>query len=149
MPRSFAASADVPTPMAVHLALLGRLHLLLGAFGVLCGVSLLILATGTSVALVDLTMRSDDGRAGVWILGICGGALIAGGLALVVAGRALDRRSRAGRFGALALAVPNLAVVPFGTALSVYAFWVLLNDDARAEFGRPLRTAGTTRPGVR
>jgi hypothetical protein len=40
-------------------------------------------------------------------------------------------------------------VVPFGTALSVYAFWVLLNDDARAEFGRPLRTASTSRPDVR
>ena len=145
MPRSFAASADVSTSMPVHLALLGRLHLLLGAFGVLCGVSLLILAAGTSVALVDLTMGSEDGRAGVWILGVCGGVLIAGGLALVLAGRALDRRSRAGRFGALALAVPNLAVVPFGTALSVYSFWVLLNDDARAEFGRPLRTAGSAR----
>ena len=128
--------------MPVHLALLGRLHLLLGAFGVLCGLSLLILAAGTSVALVDLTISRDDGRAGVWILAGCGGVLIAGGLALVLAGRALDRRSPAGRFGALALAVPNLAVVPFGTALSVYAFWVLLNDEARAEFGRRLRTPG-------
>jgi hypothetical protein len=36
--------------------------------------------------------------------------------------------------------VPNLIVVPFGTALSVYAFWVLLNDEARSEFGRPPRT---------
>lgn len=135
--------------MPVHLALLGRLHLLLGAVGVLCGISLLILAAGTSVALADLTRGTEDGRAGVWILGICGGALIAGGLALIVAGRALDRRSRAGRFGALALAVPNLAVVPFGTALSVYAFWVLLNDDARVEFGRPLRTTRPSRSDAR
>lgn len=136
--------------MPVHLALLGRLHVLLGAFGALCGVSLLVLAAGTSVALEDLTIGSADGRAGVWILGICGVLLIGAGLALILAGRALDRRSRAGRFGALALAVPNLAVVPFGTALSVYAFWVLLNDDARAEFGRPLRTAsGPPRPDVR
>jgi hypothetical protein len=149
MPRSFAASADAPTPMPVHLALLGRLHLLLGAFGVLCGVSLVILAAGTSVALVDLTMGTEDTRAGVWILGICGGLLIAGGLALVVAGRALDRRSRAGRFGRWRWQYPISQVVPFGTALSVYAFWVLLNDDARAEFGRPLRTAGPSRPTLR
>lgn len=146
MPRSFAAHADVPTPLPVHLALLGRLHLLLGAFGLLCGTSLLFLATGMSVALVDLTMGSEDASAGAWILTVCGIALIAGGLALVLAGRALDRRSRAGRFGALALAVPNLAVVPFGTALSVYAFWVLLNDEARKEFGRPLRASGASRP---
>lgn len=127
--------------MRVHLALLGRLHLFLGAFGTLCGLSLLILALGTSVALVDLTIAGDDGRVGVWILAGCGAVLIAGGLLLVLAGRALDRRSPAGRFGALVLAVPDLAVVPFGTALSVYTFWVLLNNDARAEFGRRLRTA--------
>ena len=144
MPRSFAPHADVPTPFPVHLALLGRLHLLLGAFGVLCGASLLILAGGTSLALVDLTIGSEDGQAGVWILAICGGVLMAGGAALVGAGRALDRRSRAGRFGALALAVPTLAVVPFGTALSVYAFWVLLNDEARKECGRPLRATGAS-----
>ena len=146
MPRSFATHADTPTPLPVHLALLGRLHLLLGAFGLLCGTSLLILATGMSVALANLTIGSEDGSAGAWILTVCGVALIGGGLALVLAGRALDRRSRAGRFGALALAVPNLAVVPFGTALSVYAFWVLLNDEARKEFGRPLRASGASRP---
>src|SRR5262245_49237680 len=92
MPRSFAVSADAPTPIPVHLALLGRLHVLLGAFGALCGLSLVLLAAGTSVALVDLTIGSEGGRAGVWILGICGALMIGGGLALVVAGRALDRR---------------------------------------------------------
>ena len=127
--------------MPVHLALLGRLHVLLGLFGLLCGASLLILAAGTSAALVDLTIDGPGGRAGVWILAICGGALIVGGAALTAAGRALDRRSRGGRLAALLLAVPNLAVVPFGTALSVYAFLVLLNDEARREFGRPLRGA--------
>lgn len=125
--------------MPVHLALLGRLHLLLGLFGLLCGASLLILAAGTSAALIDLTIDGPSGRAGVWILGLCGAALAIGGAALVAAGRALERRSRTGRLAALLLAIPNLAVVPFGTALSVYAFWVLLNDEARREFGRPLR----------
>jgi hypothetical protein len=56
-------------------------------------------------------------------------------------GRALGRRSRAGRFIALLTAVLNLVVVPFGTALGIYTFWVLLNDDARREFGRPPRAS--------
>ena len=43
---------------------------------------------------------------------------------------------------AIALAVPNLVIVPFGTALGVYGLWVLLNDDARRQFGRPLSDAG-------
>ena len=130
--------------MPVHLALLGRLHLLLGLFGAFCGLSLVILAAGTNAAIVDLAVDGPAGRAGVWILANCGVAMIVGGAALAAAGRALDRRSRMGRLFALLLAIPNLAVVPFGTALSVYAFWVLLNDEARREFGRPLR--GTVMP---
>jgi hypothetical protein len=128
--------------MRVHLDLLGRLHFLLGGVAILSGLSLAILAAGTRSALHDLMMEGPAGQAGVVILATCGILFIAGGMALAVAGRALDRRRRAGRIGALALAIPNLLVVPFGTALSLYTFWVLLNDDARREFGRPPRTPG-------
>ena len=151
MPPSFIADADAgstrplkptPTPATfqVHLELLGRLHRLLGAFAVLCGLSLAILAAGTSAGLRDLGVEGPAGHTGVVILGICAVVTTVGGLGLIWTGRALDRRKTAGRLSALILAVPNLVVVPFGTALSVYAFWVLLNDEARNEFGRPLRT---------
>ena len=149
MPPSFIPDAERPgrstraMPMQVHLDLLGRLHVFLGAFGVLAGVSLAILAGGTSAALRDLQAAGPadgTGAAGVAILGLCAMVFGAGGVALILAGRALDRRRKLGRLGALLLAVPNLAMVPFGTALSVYAFWVLLNDEARREFGRPPRS---------
>jgi hypothetical protein len=39
-------------------------------------------------------------------------------------------------------------MVPFGTALSVYAFWVLLNDEARRAFGRPPRSTRLPAPGA-
>jgi hypothetical protein len=126
--------------MRVHLDLLGRLHLLLGGFALITGIALAILAAGTRAALRDLSMEGPAGQAGVVILAVCAVVIGAGGLGLILAGRALDRRRPAGRLGALLLAVPNLVVVPFGTALSVYAFWVLLNDEARREFGRPPRT---------
>ena len=138
MPRSFVPDSD-PRPLLVHLGLLGRLHLLLGAFAVLCGLGLAILAAGTRAGAADLGLDAASSTPGVWILAICAAILIVGGAALCVAGRALDRRSRGGRLAALLLAVPNLAMVPFGTALSVYSFWVLLNDEAREEFGRPPR----------
>ena len=35
--------------------------------------------------------------------------------------------------------------VPFGTALAIYTCWVLLNDDARQQFGRAPRGAGDRR----
>ena len=44
------------------------------------------------------------------------------------------RRQPAGRLVTLALAVPNLFILPFGTALGIYAFWVLLHNEARAQF---------------
>ena len=46
-------------------------------------------------------------------------------------GRALRRRQPAGRSAILWLSVPNLFVLPFGTALGVYALWVLLHHEAR------------------
>ena len=125
--------------MPIHLDVLGRLHVLLGGFAVLAGASLLILAGGTSAALIELDESGGTAQAGVWILFWCGVVIFVGGAALILTGRALARRRPVGRVSALVLAVPNLLVVPFGTALSVYAFWVLLNDDARREFGRPPR----------
>jgi hypothetical protein len=134
--------------MPIHLDVLGRLHVILGGFAALAGASLLVLAGGTSLALSELeqfippdgvTGPDAAGQAGVWILGWCGVLIIVAGAALALTGRALARRRPAGRIWALAIAVPNLLVVPFGTALSIYAFWVLLNDEARREFGRPPR----------
>lgn len=140
MPISSTRNGETAS-LQVHLDLLGRLHLLLGSFGVLTGTSLGVLALGTRLALKELNADGAAGHAGVGILAVCGALLFAGGAALILAGRALDRRGKLGRLAALLLAVPNLIMVPFGTALSVYSFWVLLNDEARREFGRPPRVA--------
>lgn len=132
--------------MSLHIDVLGRLHVLLGAFAVLAGLSLAILSGGLSAALIELAVTGAAGPVGVWILAICGGVLVAGGVALIGTGRALARRRPVGRFWALLLAVPDLLVVPFGTALSLYAFWVLLNDDARQVFGRTPRSGPRPAP---
>ena len=65
---------------------------------------------------------------------ICGLLLLAAGFANGWAGKALKRRHPNGRLATLALAVPNLFVLPFGTALGIYAFWVLLHNETRAMF---------------
>jgi len=123
--------------MPLHVTVLGRLHVLLGLFGALAGVSLLVLAVGTYVSLDDLDGAGAAGTAAVWILLTCGLLAVAGAGALLVAGRGLERRRPGDRYLALLVAVPNLILVPFGTALGIYAFWVLLNDDARRAFGQP------------
>ena len=126
--------------MRLHIDVLGTLHLVWGAFGVMTGLSLGILAAGTRAALAGGVFGMGE-RAAVALLAIVGGVLVLGGTATVMTGWAIKRRSRRGRVAALVLAIPNLLLVPFGTALGVYAFWVLLNNDARRAFGRPPREA--------
>jgi hypothetical protein len=125
--------------MRVHMDVLASLHGIWGVFGVLAGFSLWVLALGTNAALLDLGSVGGPERAATWLFILTGAVFVVLGIMMVIVGRSLGRRQNAGRVAALALAVPNLIVVPFGTALGIYTFWVLLNDDARRDFGRPLR----------
>lgn len=123
--------------MQPHLHLLWVLQVVWGAIGVLLGVSTLVLAAGA--AAIGWTSHGDELAAGITAaaFAICAVLLLAAGAANGWAGRALRQRRPNGRMAALALAVPNLFVLPFGTALGIYAFWVLLHADARAQFEHP------------
>src|SRR5262245_26665093 len=132
--------------MRVHVDVLASLHGIWGVFGALAGVSLWVLAVGTNAALFDLGSIGGPERATTWLFVVSGAVLVLLGIVMALVGRSLSRRQNAGRVAALALAVPNLVIVPFGTALGVYTFWVLLNDDARRDFGRPLRASPAPRP---
>jgi hypothetical protein len=118
--------------MRSHLRLLGVLQLAWGAIGLLLGVATLLLAVGGLA--IGMTGTGDGVGAGVTALtfGVFAGALLAGGAANAWAGRSIRRQEPAGRSAVLWLAVPNLFVLPFGTALSIYAWWVLLHHEARS-----------------
>lgn len=114
-----------------------------GAIGLLLGAALLLLAVGALA--IGLMGTGDSVAAGVtaFTFGVFAAALLIGGAANSWAGRALRRLEPAGRSAALWLSVPNLFVLPFGTALGVYALWVLLHNEARSLFlGARLDTAG-------
>lgn len=107
-----------------------------GSIGLLLGVSMLLLAVG---AVAIGAVSSDDRvAAGVTAGGfvIFALAMLAGGGVNAWAGRALRRLQPQGRTAVLWLAVLNLFVLPFGTALGIYAFWVLLHNDTRSQFVR-------------
>jgi hypothetical protein len=128
----------------IHFDVLGWLHALGGAFGVVTGLSLLVLAGGTflaRVAIPEATAASDV----VWLLGAAGVLLGGAGASMIFAGRALLARRSGGRSAALWVAAVNLCILPFGTALGIYTVWALLNDDARHAFGRGPR-ASSNRP---
>ena len=132
----YVNSSPDPFFMRVHFDVLGWLHISAGTFGLLTGASLGVLATGTAMALSGRVGETPLTPA-VWFLLVCGAVFALVGAITILVGRALVDRRPVGRSAALALAVPGLLVIPFGTALAVYSCWTLLNDDARRAFARP------------
>jgi hypothetical protein len=122
--------------MRAHLQLLGILQLVWGAIGLLLGVSMLLLAFGA--VAIGAGAGSDRIVAGITAaaFGTFSIALLVGGGANAWAGRELRRNQARGRLAVLWLGALNLFILPFGTALGIYAFWVLLHNRTRAVFVR-------------
>ena len=120
--------------MRSHIRLLGVLQLTWGAIGLVLGAATLLLAIGALA--IGLFNSGDRVGAGVTALtfGVFAAALLIGGAANAWAGRSLRRQEPAGRSAVMWLAVPNLFLLPFGTALGIYAWWVLLHNESRALF---------------
>jgi len=119
-----------------HVTVLGILTRLWGALAMLVGVALLLLAAGALAILAG-----PDGEAVGFAAGLTGATFAALGVfsllwggAHVSAAMLLHRRRPAGRILTLGLAVVDLLVLPFGTALGIYALWVLLTHDGRMLF---------------
>ena len=120
--------------MRPHLHLLGILQVVWGAIGLLLGVSMLLLAV--AAVAIGITSVTDRMAAGVTAgaFAVFAIALLAGGGANAWAGRELRRNQPRGRLAVLWLGALNLFVLPFGTALGIYAFWVLLHNETRTAF---------------
>jgi hypothetical protein len=120
--------------MRSHLRLLGVLQLAWGAIGLLLGSATLLLAIGALA--IGVMEGGDRVSAGVtaFTFGVFAAALLAGGAANAWAGRSLRREEAAGRSAVLWLSVINLFLLPFGTALGIYAWWVLLHAETRTVF---------------
>jgi hypothetical protein len=119
-----------------HVRLLRILVGLWGGLALLVGVSLLLLAAGAWAEFRQSLGTAVEFAAGLTTLifaGIGAFALLWGGTHVWAAAQ-LRRRRALGRVLMLALALVNLLVLPFGTALGVYALWILLKDEGRRLF---------------
>lgn len=126
--------------MRSHVNLLGILELAWGAMGLMLGVSLLLLAAGAAA----IARTSADPVTAVFtalLFVVFGLALAAAGWANAWAGRAIRAHRAPGRTFGLVLALLNLFLLPFGTALGIYTFWVLLHNESRAMFEPPVAGA--------
>ena len=107
-----------------------------GALAMLAGVSLLLLAAGAFAQLLDPVGNAVGLAAGLTAgaFVLLGTFAVIWGALHVLAAKWLKQRKPTGRIMLLALAVTNLLVLPFGTALGIYALWVLLTNEGRRMF---------------
>ena len=102
----------------------------------LVGVSMLLLSAGALAALLDSVGTAVEFAAGLTAaaLALIGVFSLLYGGAHAWASVLLRRRTAFGRVLMLALALADLVVLPFGTALGLYAFWTFLTNEGRRLF---------------
>jgi hypothetical protein len=123
--------------LSSHVDFLGALYVVWGAVTALIGLSTLALGVGAAALgqVARASMRGGvaaDVAAGVFL--ILALLSMAWGLIHIVSGVALRRRRRWSRRACLALAILDLILLPYGTALGAYGLWVLLDNQVRHQF---------------
>ena len=121
--------------MIAHVELLGVLFIIWGLLTTLIGVSTLALGVAAA-ALVASRSGGSQVAAGVTAAAFTTLAVMAiiWGVIHVVVGVPLRRRQAWARLVALMLGSVDLVLLPYGTALGVYALWVLLHEKGKALF---------------
>lgn len=119
--------------MRTHVTVLGWLQILLGIVDLLMAAAVFGL-----FAAVGLLAGAGGAPVLPWIgpaVGSVAGILVAlTGLPNLLAGIGLLAGKNWARILTLVLAVLNVFKFPWGTALAVYSFWVLLNEDTKRWF---------------
>ena len=102
----------------------------------LVGESMLLLSAGALAELFESMGTAVEFAAGLTagLLALIGVFSLLYGGAHAWASVLLRRRTAFGRVLMLALALVDLIVLPFGTALGVYALWALLTNEGRRLF---------------
>jgi hypothetical protein len=123
--------------MASHVDFVGVLFIVWGLLTTLVGVSTLALGV-SAVALISSASRGGGGQVAAGVTAIVFTTLaiiaIAWGAAHVVVGVPLRQRKPSARLVALMLGSVDLLLLPYGTALGIYALWVLLHEQGKALF---------------
>jgi len=126
--------------MAQHVKILGILHIIYGALGVFVGL-LVFLIMGGIAGVVGVTDHSPDSALAIPILGGIGGLvfviLLCISLPGIIVGYGLLHFRPWSRLLALIMSALELFSIPFGTALGIYGFWVLLKPETEQLFSQP------------
>jgi hypothetical protein len=131
--------SETMNPMQSHVKILGILHIVFGALGLLIGIGMLVLFGGIA-GIVGMNAESEDAAIAVPILGGIGGLIFVFTALLsipgIIAGIGLLHLRPWARILAIIISILSLLHVPFGTALGFYGIWVLFSRDGQALFER-------------
>lgn len=129
--------------MATHVRVVGVLHIVLGALGVIAAIVLMGVFGG--IAGIVGASGEPDAQVAVPILGALGGVI---GLIVllfsipgILAGIGVLQYREWARILMIVISAFNLLNIPFGTALGVYALWALLHRETVALFRDSARRA--------
>ena len=134
-----ARGSHVPTVHSAgsHVDLVGVLFMIWGSLTILIGGSTLALGMAAA-SLISAAANAGRGQfaASLTAATFTVFALLAlvWGAAHVAVGAFVRRRSHWSRLGAILFGSVDLLLLPYGTALGVYALWVLLHEDAKRLF---------------
>ena len=127
---------DAPTRAAggieKHVTLLGVLYIAFGATGLLAASIVFLAIVGGGFLSGDETAMFITSTVGTAIASLIAFLSLPG----LVGAYGLLKRRNWGRFLVLIVSAMNLLIIPFGTALGIYAFWVLTQDEASSYFSR-------------
>lgn len=114
--------------MESHVRLLGILFIIWGILSIVFGLIIFGLFLGGGL-LTD----NEEAFAVLSIIGVAVGAFcVLTGIPEIIGGWGLLRKMQWARIVVLIMAVFNVINPPLGTALGVYAFWVLFNPESKA-----------------
>jgi hypothetical protein len=137
--------------MLTHVKVLGALHIIFGALGILVAIALLFVFGGIA-GLVQSTDHSPDSFVGAGFLGFIGlivfAVIVVLSLPGLIAGIGLLNLKPWARTLGIVISALDLLSVPLGTALGVYGLWVLLSIQTEDLFRNPAAylSSGTVRP---
>lgn len=120
-----------------HVDLVGVLFMVWGGLTIVIGVSTLALG----MAAASLISSAVDEGGGGFAAGLTAATFtvlavlaILWGAGHLAVGGMVRRRRHWSRLAALLLGSVDLLLLPYGTALGIYALWILLREDAKALF---------------
>ena len=124
--------------MSSHIDFVGILFIIWGVLTALVGLSTLALGVAAVSLITSATRGGSGGQFAASLTAAAFTALaiiaIIWGTAHVAVGVPLRRRKSSARLLALMLGSVDLVLLPYGTALGVYALWALLNEEGKKLF---------------